>query len=97
MPPLGCDEQVFAILSKATENRAVAKTQMNERSSRSHSVFRLKITGRNTMTGELCDATLNLVDLAGSHSVHNGNERCCLELHEATNMAILKRSPTARG
>lgn len=39
---------------------------MNERSSRSHSVFSLRIRGQNTLTGEACEGSLNLVDLAGS-------------------------------
>lgn len=39
---------------------------MNERSSRSHSVFTLRITGHNEATGETCEGSLNLVDLAGS-------------------------------
>ena len=39
---------------------------MNERSSRSHSVFTLRIRGENALTGESCEGSLNLVDLAGS-------------------------------
>lgn len=39
---------------------------MNERSSRSHSVFTLRISGVNDVTGERCEGSLNLVDLAGS-------------------------------
>ena len=39
---------------------------MNERSSRSHSVFTLRIYGENASTGESCEGSLNLVDLAGS-------------------------------
>ena len=39
---------------------------MNERSSRSHSVFQLKITGANAETSEKASGVLNLVDLAGS-------------------------------
>jgi kinesin family protein C1 len=39
---------------------------MNERSSRSHSVFTLKVRGVNPLTDEKCEAMLNLVDLAGS-------------------------------
>lgn len=39
---------------------------MNERSSRSHSVFTLRIFGENAATGETCEGSLNLVDLAGS-------------------------------
>ena len=44
----------------------MAATNCNERSSRSHSVFILKIQGVNAKTGENCTGSLNLVDLAGS-------------------------------
>lgn len=60
------ESQVYSLLEKATQNRAVAATQCNERSSRSHSVFRLKLVGENQLTGEKCQGTLNLIDLAGS-------------------------------
>ena len=46
--------QVHQLLSKATQNRAVAETKCNERSSRSHSVFRLRLTGINKVTEEKC-------------------------------------------
>mgnify|MGYP002803954262 CR=1 FL=1 len=59
-------DQVSSLLHVAYENRAVAATNCNERSSRSHSVFRLKLRGSNETTGEQCQGTLNLVDLAGS-------------------------------
>lgn len=54
------------LLRTANANRAVAKTQMNERSSRSHSVFQLRITGVHNVTGEKTEGILNLIDLAGS-------------------------------
>ncbi|KAF7857168.1 hypothetical protein EAF04_009409 [Stromatinia cepivora] len=57
---------VEAILKKADKNRSVAATKSNERSSRSHSVFILKLVGRNSSTNETSEGTLNLVDLAGS-------------------------------
>ncbi|ATZ58338.1 Bckar3 [Botrytis cinerea B05.10] len=57
---------VEAILRKADKNRSVAATKSNERSSRSHSVFILKLVGRNSSTNETSEGTLNLVDLAGS-------------------------------
>lgn len=60
------EDQIAHLLKRATKNRAVAATNMNERSSRSHSVFMLKITGTNSHTSETCCGTLNLVDLAGS-------------------------------
>ncbi len=49
--------QVTNLLKKASHNRAVAATNCNERSSRSHSVFRLKLTGSNKLTGENCTGT----------------------------------------
>ncbi|XP_022088244.1 carboxy-terminal kinesin 2-like isoform X2 [Acanthaster planci] len=60
------EAQVRALLGRASHQRAVAATGCNERSSRSHSVFRLRLTGTNALTGEASQGTLNLVDLAGS-------------------------------
>ncbi|ODA79049.1 hypothetical protein RJ55_04640 [Drechmeria coniospora] len=57
---------VEKMLEQAQSNRSVAATKANERSSRSHSVFVLKLVGENSATGERCEGTLNLVDLAGS-------------------------------
>jgi kinesin family protein C1 len=59
-------ERVHEMLKRATNNRSVAATKANERSSRSHSVFILKLLGVNSITGERSEGTLNLVDLAGS-------------------------------
>jgi kinesin family protein C1 len=50
----------------ATKARAVAKTDMNARSSRSHSVFTLHVTGINASQGVEIKGQLNLCDLAGS-------------------------------
>lgn len=69
--PLSSPSQVFALLARASSKRSVAATLMNERSSRSHSVFSLRLQGRNATTGESCDATLSLVDLAGSERLVN--------------------------
>ena len=59
-------KNVENLLRRAKKARAVAATNCNERSSRSHSVVILKIQGSNTKTGESCVGSLNLVDLAGS-------------------------------
>lgn len=59
-------ETVGSILKQAAANRSVAATKSNERSSRSHSVFILKLVGKNSTTNETSEGTLNLVDLAGS-------------------------------
>jgi len=63
---LDTPSKVESILRRASANRSVAATGANERSSRSHSVFILKLIGENSVTGEKSEGTLNLVDLAGS-------------------------------
>lgn len=63
---LDSQEQVEEILAQAMSRRSVAATKANERSSRSHSVFILKLAGYNSITGQKSKGTLNLVDLAGS-------------------------------
>lgn len=65
------EEQVESILSQAMTRRSVAATKANEHSSRSHSVFILKLVGHNQVTGEVSKGTLNLVDLAGSERIKN--------------------------
>lgn len=70
---LDSPNKVESMLRDASANRSVAATNANERSSRSHSVFILKLVGENSMTGERSEGTLNLVDLAGSERLsHSG-------------------------
>lgn len=70
---LDSPEAVHSILERANRNRVVAATKANARSSRSHSVFILRLTGDNSVTGEHSEGTLNLVDLAGSERLsHSG-------------------------
>ena len=70
---LDSPNKVENMLRDASSNRSVAATNANERSSRSHSVFILKLIGENSMTGERSEGTLNLVDLAGSERLsHSG-------------------------
>jgi len=57
---------VYELLAVAASNRAVGRTNCNERSSRSHSVFQLRLRGANTFTEEKVSGVLNLIDLAGS-------------------------------
>ncbi|KAM3860991.1 uncharacterized protein ACN63O_014403 [Diretmus argenteus] len=66
--------QVLAWIQKGEKNRRYGKTKMNERSSRSHTIFRMILESRernDLASGENADAAiivshLNLVDLAGS-------------------------------
>eukprot|EP00249_Psilotum_nudum_P004228 c17768_g1_i2 orf=157-2334(+) len=59
-------KEVSTLLHHATQSRSVGKTTMNERSSRSHCVFTLRISGVNESTEQQVHGVLNLVDLAGS-------------------------------
>ncbi|XP_061178033.1 carboxy-terminal kinesin 2-like [Saccostrea echinata] len=83
------EDQVHELLRKASHNRAVAETKCNERSSRSHSVFRLRISGVNRNTQEACIGTLNLVDLAGSERLkESGSEGARLKETQAINKSL---------
>ncbi|XP_017510621.1 kinesin-like protein KIFC1 isoform X1 [Manis javanica] len=70
--PVSCEKEVEALLHLARQNRAVARTAQNERSSRSHSVFQLRISGEHAGRGLQCGAPLSLVDLAGSERLDPG-------------------------
>lgn len=70
--PVSCEKEVEALLHLARQNRAVARTAQNERSSRSHSVFQLQISGEHSSRGLQCGASLSLVDLAGSERLDPG-------------------------
>ncbi|POM57649.1 Hypothetical protein PHPALM_37808 [Phytophthora palmivora] len=59
-------EQVDEIVNLAACNRSVDRTDMNAHSSRSHSIFALKIRGYNEAQNTEVEGSLSLVDLAGS-------------------------------
>ncbi|XP_042452976.1 kinesin-like protein KIN-14N [Zingiber officinale] len=59
-------EQVSLLLQRASLNRSVGKTLLNEQSSRSHFIFTLKIVGVNERTQHQVEGVLNLIDLARS-------------------------------
>uniref|UniRef100_A0A8C6U8V3 Kinesin-like protein n=1 Tax=Neogobius melanostomus TaxID=47308 RepID=A0A8C6U8V3_9GOBI len=63
---VSCEDQVLGLIALANNNRATAQTSQNDRSSRSHSVFRLDIDGVNVGRDAKCKSSLCLVDLAGS-------------------------------
>jgi centromeric protein E len=80
-------ESLLRILFHGEKSRAFAATEMNARSSRSHTIFRITIESRekggddelndenrrSSDDGAVRVSTLNLVDLAGSESVrHTG-------------------------
>lgn len=65
--------KVNRLIEKATRNRAVGKTDMNERSSRSHSVFSVKIRATHETDRLELRGSLDLVDLAGSERLDKSN------------------------
>jgi len=82
-------QSLLSTLFKGEKNRSFASTKMNERSSRSHTIFRINIESRKKPVAPCNDgivseednddgaavriSTLNLVDLAGSESVKHTN------------------------
>merc|ERR1712130_609476 len=71
--PVEASSDVYPLLSLASNNRSVGRTDCNERSSRSHSVFQLYLNGHNTETGRSTSGVLNLIDLAGSERLKKSN------------------------
>jgi hypothetical protein len=61
---------VHRLLDIAARNRAVARTLLNDRSSRSHCVFTLTIRGVSTRIQQSSEGVLCLVDLAGSERIN---------------------------
>lgn len=68
-------ESVFEQLLIGGRNRSVASTLMNNKSSRSHSIFTLTVERKNAVTGETTISKLNLVDLAGSERLAKSQVR----------------------
>lgn len=62
------EQELLDLMQKAKENRMTAATVANERSSRSHAVTKLTVTGFHEGKNEKCVGHINLVDLAGSES-----------------------------
>ena len=62
-------EEVFDTIDEGKANRHVAVTNMNEHSSRSHSVFLIQVKQENVETQKKLCGKLYLVDLAGSEKV----------------------------
>jgi len=63
----------------------------SERSSRSHSVFTLRISGKNLASGDSCEGSLNLVDLAGSERLEKsgaGNDKDRLKETQNINRSL---------
>ncbi|XP_043276548.1 kinesin-related protein 4 [Venturia canescens] len=67
---VNCPENVTAVMKKGLKNRKIGETNMNEKSSRSHTIFRITIEGHESNSnGAVHISQLNLVDLAGSERI----------------------------
>uniref|UniRef100_A0A7N6AKY5 Kinesin-like protein n=1 Tax=Anabas testudineus TaxID=64144 RepID=A0A7N6AKY5_ANATE len=62
-------DEVMDVIDEGKANRHVAVTNMNEHSSRSHSIFSINIKQENVETEQMLSGKLYLVDLAGSEKV----------------------------
>ncbi|VVT46768.1 uncharacterized protein SAPINGB_P001377 [Magnusiomyces paraingens] len=62
-------DEVYEVMRQGSAVRAVASTNMNQESSRSHSIFVITVAQKNTLTGAQKTGQLSLVDLAGSEKV----------------------------
>jgi len=65
-------QDVLQLLEGGNKNRSIGATYRNERSSRSHTIFRLTVRSHcNGAEQTVRHSALNLVDLAGSENSHN--------------------------
>ena len=64
-----CPEEVMEVIDEGKSNRHIAVTNMNEHSSRSHSVFLINVKQENQENQKKLTGKLYLVDLAGSEKV----------------------------
>ncbi|KAK8207330.1 kinesin heavy chain [Phyllosticta capitalensis] len=66
---VGNVQEVFEVMRRGGQARAVSSTNMNSESSRSHSIFVITVSQKNMDTGSAKTGQLFLVDLAGSEKV----------------------------
>ncbi|XP_033735819.1 kinesin-like protein KIF6 [Pecten maximus] len=63
------EEEALNLLFLGDTNRMIAETPMNQASTRSHCIFTIHVTSRETGSATIRRAKLHLVDLAGSERV----------------------------
>ena len=62
-------QEVFGLFEKGSSNRATAATNLNEHSSRSHSILLVEVTSSSASSSNVSVGKLYLIDLAGSERV----------------------------
>ncbi|XP_036389002.1 kinesin heavy chain-like isoform X2 [Megalops cyprinoides] len=82
-------EEVMDVIDEGKSNRHVAVTNMNEHSSRSHSIFLINIKQEHVETEQKLSGKLYLVDLAGSEKVSKtGAEGAVLDEAKTINKSL---------
>eukprot|EP00760_Papus_ankaliazontas_P036253 PhM_4_TR8273/c2_g1_i1/m.53438/K17914/KIF13; kinesin family member 13 len=81
------ESDIFRLLHKGDQERHIAATKMNDRSSRSHAIFSILLC-KPGPTGALTTwSKINLVDLAGSERVHSSGAEG-VQFKEATKINL---------
>ena len=63
-------KEAMELYKKGESHRKVAETQLNDKSSRSHTVFKIHLEIKYiSNTSKVLNSMINLIDLAGSESV----------------------------
>ena len=86
--PVESPEAAASLIATAAINRERGAIMMNTASSRSHSIFRLKIVSVNPTTEDRTTATVNLVDLAGSERLESGSTKDQLKQAQLVNDSL---------
>ncbi|KAJ0395977.1 hypothetical protein P43SY_008993 [Pythium insidiosum] len=85
------ERAAWRLLQKAMGRRATKTTNMNDRSSRSHSVISFRLNGVNALTGERRTSVVHLVDLAGSERLSksgSGHDKEMLKEAQCINRSL---------
>lgn len=81
--------ELLEVMRRGNSARSVASTRMNEESSRSHSVFTLKIEQVDSEQGTTLEGKIQLVDLAGSEQIkRTGAQGDRLEEAKSINLSL---------
>ena len=73
MHMVSSEEDALNLLFLGDTNRAIAATEMNQNSTRSHCIFTVVLEKRTAGTDTVIRSKLNIVDLAGSERVSRSN------------------------
>ncbi|POM60019.1 Kinesin-like protein [Phytophthora palmivora] len=83
--PVQTLDEVFELIKRGNKNRSTHATDMNEHSSRSHSILSIQLKSLNIVTNVVASGKLFLVDLAGSERLSKTGAEG-LRLKEAQNI-----------